>query len=780
MLKPSILLLSAAMLFCLHSFAQLTLNGTNTPNSTFINASAVIVDDGIIIAGTASIDGAKAYISTNFTSGDVLGFSNAALPSGVTGNYGAATGVLTFTGTASPAAYQALLRTVTYNTTSTNFLTRTILFNLGTATSFSGNNHFYEFIPGTFTWSDAYTAANARTYYGLQGYLTTITSQAENDFIQQKLSSDGWIGSSDDYIYINLATGVTTYTSQPQSEARWYWVTGPEKGQQFSLYNGNPVAIGGSFINWNINEPNNGGGNENYGEIYSTAATGKWNDLPNSYQLGYTVEYGGTPGDPVVDLTHSRDISIGTSIQGATTTMNYTLQMPAVIVDTTVSVYSAANIIDARVTISGNFQSGDVLAFNSASLPSGVTGSYDAATGVLSFTGSSTPAELQALLRTVTFNSTSASIANRTATFSLGNAPAFANGHFYAFLPTAMTWPAAVADAQTRTYMGMTGYLATITSQAENDFIQQKLSADGWIGASDDYTYINAATGVTTYNTQAAAEGNWYWVAGPEAGQQFSAGNFTPVAVAGQYINWNIAEPNNTSPDENYGEIFSSGSSATAGKWNDFGTQSLGYVVEYGGLASDPSNILSDNRVITIAAALPLTGLHLEANKNGEGTRLTWSTLTEANTDRFDILHSANGRDFSKAGEVKAAGNSQAKQYYSWVHPTHTAGTNYYRLQQFDKDAHATFSPVVQVVFDRAGVHVFPNPVVNEVNITYPYSGNKTVLQILNAKGELVLTKSITGEQTKIGLQHLPSGVYVAQITEEGVSTKIQFVKRQR
>lgn len=780
MIKPSILLLSAAVLFCLHSFAQVTLNGTNTPSSTFINASAVIVDNAITIAGSMAIDGAKVNISANFVSGDVLGFSNAALPSGVTGNYSATTGVLTFTGTASPAAYQALLRTVTYNTTSSNYLTRTILFNLGTATSFSGNNHFYEFIPGTFTWSDAYTAANARTYYGLQGYLVTITSQAENDFIQQKLSSDGWIGSSDDYIYINLATGTTTYTSQPQSEARWYWVTGPEKGQQFSLYNGSPVSVGGSFINWNVNEPNNGGGNENYGEIYSTAATGKWNDLPNSSLLGYTVEYGGTPGDPVIDLTHSRDISIGTSIQGAVTPMNYSLRMPAVVVDTTVSVYSAANIIDARVTISGNFQSGDVLGYAGGSVPAGVTGSYNATTGVLSFAGSFTPALLQALFRTVTFNSTSAATADRTATFSLGSAAAFTNGHFYEYVSTTRTWDAAKTDAQSRTYLGMTGYLGTITSLAENDFIKQKFSADGWIGGSDDYTYINAATGVTTYSTQALAEGKWYWVTGPEAGQQFSNGNGTPVLIAGQYMNWNSGEPNNTGNNENYAEMFSSGAGATAGKWNDLSTQSLGYVVEYGGLATDPSSILSNNRTIAIAAALPLTGLQLEANKNGEGTRLTWSTLSETNTNRFDILHSTNGRDFLKVGEVKAAGNSQVKQYYSWVHPTHTAGTNYYRLQQFDKDAHATFSPVVQVVFDLAGVHVFPNPVVNEVNITYPYSGNKTVLQILNAKGELVLTKSITGEQTKIGLQHLPSGVYVAQITEEGVSTKVQFVKQQR
>ena len=36
--------------------------------------------------------------------------------------------------------------------------------------------------------------AAARTLFGLQGYLATITSQAENYFIRQKLGADAWIG----------------------------------------------------------------------------------------------------------------------------------------------------------------------------------------------------------------------------------------------------------------------------------------------------------------------------------------------------------------------------------------------------------------------------------------------------------------------------------------------------------------------------------------------------------------------------------------------------------
>ncbi len=758
------------------SYSQVTLNGTDAPNSTFLNAAAKLVDSAIVITGSTSPDGAKVSISANFVSGDVLGFSSGSLPTGVTGSYSTTTGVLTFTGTATPAAYQSLLRTVTFLTTSSSFSTRTILFNLGTAVSFSGTNHFYEFITGGFTWPAAYTTAAARTLYGLHGYLATIGSIEENNFIQQKLSADGWIGASDDYSYINSATGATTYANQTASEGKWYWVTGPEKGQQFSTGNGTPVVVTGRFMNWNTGEPNNSG-TENFGEIYSTSSTGKWNDLGVN-SLGYVVEYGGSSNDPVVDLTHSRNMSIGTSVQGSSGSINYTLKSTAVTVDNALTISSAASIADARVTISDNFQSGDVLGFSSGSLPTGVTGSYNATTGTLSFTGSITQAQLQTLFRTVTFSSTGSSVATRSITFSLGSNVAFTNGHFYEYASTATSWATAKTNATAKTYLGLTGYLATIGSVEENNFIQQKLSADGWIGASDDYSYINAATGATTYANQTASEGKWYWVTGPEAGQQFSNNNAPAIAVTGQYMNWNVGEPNNSGSNENFGEIYSTGSANTAGMWNDLGTtQTIGSVIEYGGLGSDPAVILSSNRIVNITAALPITGLQLEAKKNGQTTVLTWSTLTESNTDRFDILYSTNGLDYSKVGAVKAAGNSQTKQSYGWTHHSPAAGLNYYRLQQFDKDALFTYSAVVQVEFDQTGLRVYPNPFVNTLNIEYPVAGRKVAVNVLNSKGELVFTRTLTQTRTQISLAQLPPGSYVAQIVDDVTVRSIKILK---
>jgi hypothetical protein len=47
--------------------------------------------------------------------------------------------------------------------------------------SSGGNDHYYEFVPAqAIEWSDAQTAAAARTFNGQNGYLATLTSAAED------------------------------------------------------------------------------------------------------------------------------------------------------------------------------------------------------------------------------------------------------------------------------------------------------------------------------------------------------------------------------------------------------------------------------------------------------------------------------------------------------------------------------------------------------------------------------------------------------------------------
>ncbi|RBQ28461.1 DUF4347 domain-containing protein [Aliarcobacter vitoriensis] len=149
-------------------------------------------------------------------------------------------------------------------------------------------------------------------------------------------------------------------------------------------------------------------------------------------------------------------------------------------------------------------------------------------------------------------------------------------GHYYEFVnASGITWENAKNAAAAKTLYGLKGYLVTITSAAENQLISSKANGNGWIGASD-----------------AASEGTWRWVTGPEAGTLLSSG----------YTNWASGEPNDSN-GEDYAHFYGTSSDTNYTKWNDFaGNNSniTGYIVEYGGLAGD--SLQTANLTITVTA----------------------------------------------------------------------------------------------------------------------------------------------------------------------------------
>jgi hypothetical protein len=128
-----------------------------------------------------------------------------------------------------------------------------------------------------------------------------------------------------------------------------------------------------------------------------------------------------------------------------------------------------------------------------------------------------------------------------------------ANGHYYEAVrlpiasPNSFAFAAALQTAAAKTHLGVPGHLVTITSKQEQDFLESVVvrSSIGpfWMGASD-----------------AAVEGEWRWVTGPEAGQLFwKTEGMTPdyfmLGTAFGFESWNrdrksgkYFEPNDVVP----------------------------------------------------------------------------------------------------------------------------------------------------------------------------------------------------------------------------------------
>jgi len=138
-----------------------------------------------------------------------------------------------------------------------------------------GNDHWYEFVADGLTWDEALAAAAARSHDGEAGYLGTVTSAAEFNFIRDFVTRTLiWIGGND-----------------AETEGTFKWVTGPEAGTVF-----------GAFQPWNPGEPNNCCGGEDYVQM-NWGGGGEWNDHGGpgnaGQRNGFLVEYQPRSSKPV-------------------------------------------------------------------------------------------------------------------------------------------------------------------------------------------------------------------------------------------------------------------------------------------------------------------------------------------------------------------------------------------------------------------------------------------------------------------------------------------------
>lgn len=271
---------------------------TATGDQSYCPDTSVPIAESVAITDPddTAIGAVYIQISANYdNAGDQLVLTGS--HPGITGTWDVSEGKLSLIGPASLAAFETAILAVVYQSTPTQIggTVKEISIVLNEANYLKATQHYYEYIPALgITWTVARDAAELRTFYGLHGYLATLTVADEAELLGKQSSGAGWIGASD--------AGV---------EGEWRWVTGPEAGTQF--WSGNAAGSATApynYANWNNGEPNDSAG-EDYAHINApgTGFDGSWNDLSNTgsgsgdYQpKGYLVEYGGTPGDPIAPM----------------------------------------------------------------------------------------------------------------------------------------------------------------------------------------------------------------------------------------------------------------------------------------------------------------------------------------------------------------------------------------------------------------------------------------------------------------------------------------------
>ncbi len=140
-----------------------------------------------------------------------------------------------------------------------------------TDSSITAAIHSYELYLGDYTWTEARDFCSNKG-----GYLSTVTSELEWNYILQKILQDS---NPDDRYWLG-AEAINKDSNANATEQNWQWLN-HEGSVNLNETQG--------FENWASGEPNNSGG-----EYYLTTwGSQSWNDLPNSYagMHGYVCEF---------------------------------------------------------------------------------------------------------------------------------------------------------------------------------------------------------------------------------------------------------------------------------------------------------------------------------------------------------------------------------------------------------------------------------------------------------------------------------------------------------
>ncbi len=188
-----------------------------------------------------------------------------------------------------------------------------------------------------------------------------------------------------------------------------------------------------------------------------------------------------------------------------------------------------------------------------------------------------------------------------------------------------------------------------------------------------------------------------------------------------------------------------------------------------GGTGSRDEFALDEITVSGTDVALPITLTEFAARQLSKTIQLRWSTGSESNTDRFEILRSGNDNKFELVGTVAAAGFSSKPLDYTWVDEFPLSGLNYYKLRQVDLDGKAAdFEPIVINADNRPSELISITQTDNTLQIGYyANQAGVTTIDIFDLSGRKVRSEEINVQQ----------GFNTLQLIANDISTGMQFVR---
>lgn len=191
--------------------------------------------------------------------------------------------------------------------------------------------------------------------------------------------------------------------------------------------------------------------------------------------------------------------------------------------------------------------------------------------------------------------------------------------------------------------------------------------------------------------------------------------------------------------------------------WQDLGNASTSGNNSLGTITSSSAPTVYGSFTLASTDAvlnpLPIELSEFWCNTTAAGIKLDWTTQSESNNDRFEILRSFDGTLFTKIGEVKGSGTSADLHQYSFLDEHMVSNRVYYRLKQIDLDGAYTYSKIIAFISQKESGKflAFPNPSSGIVYLNKSCSGivfNSTgvIAAKFTSKSELDFNEIVEGE----------------------------------
>ena len=169
---------------------------------------------------------------------------------------------------------------------------------------------------------------------------------------------------------------------------------------------------------------------------------------------------------------------------------------------------------------------------------------------------------------------------------------------------------------------------------------------------------------------------------------------------------------------------------------------------------------------------LPVIFTGFTAIKQAGSSLLQWSTSMETGSSRFDIERGIHDSGFATIG---------TSSYYSFTDRSPATGVNAYRLKIVDRDGNASYSPVRTVDFGTGApvtISIYPNPVADELNITFGNLTGMTNILVVNLQGQVLrVVRAASSNTVIIPVNGLAAGIYLVEIDTDTIKYVQKIIK---